>query len=271
MAVGLHGSDVFMAEKRRVRAAWSAAPCARCSFLTGCSPELVDRVCASAFPASSAAVIPYGVDVETFSPGAERREDWRQRLGIPHRRRRCSCRSGRMVTKKGYQVLLRAAAGAPGRSHAKLHLVLRRGRRPAGGVSARQPGRGAIASTFPGSCCATRCPISTVRPTLFVLPAVHDAKGNVDGLPNVILEAMASGLPVVASGISGIPLAITDGREGRLVAEREPAELAAAGEELVADAPQRRRMGAAPGQGRAELTWRAVAGRYRAAYEDALR
>ena len=43
---------------------------------------------------------------------------------------------------------------------------------------------------------------------LFVLPAVHDRAGNVDGLPNVILEAMASGLPVVASQISGIPLAV---------------------------------------------------------------
>ena len=40
---------------------------------------------------------------------------------------------------------------------------------------------------------------------VFVLPAVHDRKGNVDGLPNVILEAMASGLPIVATGVSGIP------------------------------------------------------------------
>jgi glycosyltransferase involved in cell wall biosynthesis len=106
---------------------------------------------------------------------------------------------------------------------------------------------------------------------LFVLPAVHDGKGNVDGLPNVILEAMASGLPVVASGISGIPLAVTDGGTGLLVPEGDAAALLAALRRLVAEPGLARTMGER-GRARAEseLTWDAVAARYREGYLAAL-
>jgi len=106
---------------------------------------------------------------------------------------------------------------------------------------------------------------------LFVLPAVHDSQGNVDGLPNVILEAMASGLPVVASGISGIPLAVEDGRTGLLVPEKDVEALRAALLRLLDDPAESRRMGE---RGRLkavrELTWDAVAARYREGYQAAL-
>jgi glycosyltransferase involved in cell wall biosynthesis len=100
---------------------------------------------------------------------------------------------------------------------------------------------------------------------------VHDGKGNVDGLPNVILEAMASGLPVVASGISGIPLAVEDERTGLLVAERDPEALLGALRRLLVDPAAARSMGE---RGRrkaeAELTWDVVAARYREGYLAAL-
>ena len=106
---------------------------------------------------------------------------------------------------------------------------------------------------------------------LFVLPAVHDAKGNVDGLPNVILEAMASGLPVVASAISGIPLAVEDGVTGLLVPEGDGPACAAALAALALDPPRRAAMGtAARHRAERDLTWDAIATRYRAAYLAAL-
>lgn len=63
---------------------------------------------------------------------------------------------------------------------------------------------------------------------LFVLPAIFDPIGNVDGCPNVILEAMACGKPVVASGISAIPIVVKDGETGILVEKKNIPQLVSA-------------------------------------------
>jgi glycosyltransferase involved in cell wall biosynthesis len=124
---------------------------------------------------------------------------------------------------------------------------------------------------FPGAVLRDALPDLYRAADFFLLPAVHDAKGNVDGLPNVILEAMATGLPVVASRISGIPLAITDGVEGLLVEEKDSTQLLEALSQVVGDRDGRLQMGrAARARAESELTWTAVAGRYRRAYDEAL-
>jgi len=265
LAIGLHGSDVFLAEKGGVRALarWALS---RSRLLTGCSPELVERVRSLGFPRERSRVIPYGVDTAAFSPAPERRALWRQRLGIPERAP-LLLGVGRMATKKGFQVLIEILpallAEVP-----DLHVVL------AGGGDLLAPFRERIRSDrvfFPGSVLRDTLPDLYRAADLFVLPAVHDGKGNVDGLPNVILEAMASGLPVVASGISGIPLAVEDGGTGLLVPEKDPGALLQALRRLLADPAAARAMGE---RGRrkaeSELTWDAVAARYREGYVEAV-
>jgi phosphatidylinositol alpha-1,6-mannosyltransferase len=125
---------------------------------------------------------------------------------------------------------------------------------------------------FPGPVLRDTLPDLYRAADVFTLPAVHDGKGNVDGLPNVILEAMASGLPVVASGISGIPLAVEDGRTGLLVPEQDPGALLTALRRLLTNPGEARRMGEHGRQkAEAELTWDAVAARYREGYVAAAR
>lgn len=267
LAIGLHGSDVFLAEKLGVRAAarW-ALSCS--SLLTGCSPELVDRVTALGFPSERSRVIPYGVDVAAFSPDPARRHLWRQRLEIPETAP-LLLGVGRMATKKGFAVLIEILPALLG-EHPELRVVL------AGGGDLLASFQAATRQWedrvfFPGSVLRDTLPDLYRAADVFVLPAVHDAKGNVDGLPNVILEAMASGLPVVATGISGIPLAVEDGRTGRLVPERDGPALLAAIRRLLADPAAARHLGE---QGRrkaeTELTWDVVAGRYRDGYLGAI-
>ncbi|MEP7311069.1 MAG: glycosyltransferase family 4 protein [Pseudomonadota bacterium] len=65
-----------------------------------------------------------------------------------------------------------------------------------------------------------------------------------EGLPNALMEAMASGLPVVATQVGGIPDVVEDEISGKLVPAKNPALLAAALRALLEDAELRARMGA---------------------------
>lgn len=61
---------------------------------------------------------------------------------------------------------------------------------------------------------------------LFLHPSVTTASGDQEGIPNALLEAMASGLPAIATRHAGIPEVVTDGQTGWLVDEHAPEQLA---------------------------------------------
>ena len=81
--------------------------------------------------------------------------------------------------------------------------------------------------------------------SVVVLPCVVAADGNVDALPTVLLEAMACGLPVVSTALSGIPEIVADGETGYLVPPGDPAALAAAMRRLLEDYALAERLGRA--------------------------
>jgi len=75
------------------------------------------------------------------------------------------------------------------------------------------------------------------RADIFVFPSHYE------GMPMAILEALAAGLPIVATAVGGIPELVGDGENGILVPPREPKALAAAIERLCSDVELRARMG----------------------------
>jgi glycosyltransferase involved in cell wall biosynthesis len=77
---------------------------------------------------------------------------------------------------------------------------------------------------------------------IFVLPCVVGADGSNDIIPNVILEAMAMGVPVVATRLTAIPELIEDGESGLLVPPNDAAALADAIERLIVDKSLRERL-----------------------------
>jgi colanic acid/amylovoran biosynthesis glycosyltransferase len=68
---------------------------------------------------------------------------------------------------------------------------------------------------------------------LFVAPSVTAASGDREGIPNVLKEAMATGMPVVSTRHSGIPELVEDGVSGYLVSERDVGALASRLRDLV--------------------------------------
>ena len=78
-----------------------------------------------------------------------------------------------------------------------------------------------------------------------VLATVQASSGKREGIPNVLKEAMACGLPVVASSISGIPELVDHERSGILIPPRDTHALADALQRLNDDSALRRRMGQA--------------------------
>lgn len=74
------------------------------------------------------------------------------------------------------------------------------------------------------------------RATVMALPCVVARDGDRDGIPNVLVEAAAVGLPIVTTAVSGIPELVRDGETGLVVPDRDPQALAAALERLL-DSP----------------------------------
>ncbi len=80
--------------------------------------------------------------------------------------------------------------------------------------------------------------------TVVAAPCVVAADGDRDGLPTVLIEAMAVGAPVVSTLVTGIPELVRDEETGLLVRERDPYALAAAIQRLLDEAPLRQRLAA---------------------------
>jgi len=261
-AVTLHGSDVFMAERAAPLAAMARRALAGAAHVTSCSADLRDRLLALAGGAGADRVllVPNGTDLGA-PPDAAAAAAVEARLGpAAAGGGPLVVAVGRLVDKKGFGILLEAApAILAGRPDARLAI--------GGGGDLETPLRRRAAElgiadrvAFPGPLSHPEALALIARAEVFVMPSLRDERGNVDGLPIVVLEAMAAGRPVVASDVAGLPLAVADGETGLLVPERDPAALATAVGSLLADPGRARRLGEA-GRSRIEreLNWAAVA------------
>lgn len=181
------------------------------------------------------AVIRHGIDVEAFVPPPD----------SSTRRRGAVASVGRMIDKKGFEVLIDAVAQVVG-SGDPVHLTIYGD----GPLQATLAARIAAAELddhvmLAGEC--TQSELQRLLPTyaLFALtPHVSD-DGDRDGLPTVLVEAMACGLPVVTTDVAGIPDLVEHGVNGIMCPPRQVAPVSAALRMLLADDDRRERMGVA--------------------------
>jgi glycosyltransferase involved in cell wall biosynthesis len=149
---------------------------------------------------------------------------------------------GRPVPKKGYATLLEALARLPGQLHWRFEHI--GDGEELGRLQARAAELGlAERITWRGAQPQAEVLAAYRAADLFVLASQVAADGDRDGLPNVLMEAQSQALPCLATEVSAIPELIRDGETGRLVPPRDPAALAAALAELIADPARRQALG----------------------------
>jgi len=152
-------------------------------------------------------VIPSGVATDVFVPGDKQPGSF---LAV-----------GRLIDKKAPDITLRAfLAGAADHPHARLDIV---GDGPMLGPLRRMVAASGMAArvTLHGALPHDRVREMLARTEVFVQHSLTDAKGNTEGLPTSIQEALAAGCIVLSTRHAGIPEAVIEGETGYLVAEHD--------------------------------------------------
>jgi glycosyltransferase involved in cell wall biosynthesis len=266
LVVSLHGSDVYVAETLAPARAAARRAFRRAGFVTACSADLATRAIALGADPSRIETIPYGVDAGRFHPDPAARRARRRELGVGDAVPLCVA-AGRLVRKKGFEYLVDAIAALPQAvlaiaGEGTLHDELRE-RARAAGVAERVRLLGNQTQDRVGELFAAA--------DMICVPSVRDDSGNVDGLPNVVLEALASGTPVITTTAGGIGAVVEDQRTAMVVPERDAAAIAAAMANIASNPDAARQLGAAA---RAEVSarfgWERAAARFEAAYDRAL-
>jgi glycosyltransferase involved in cell wall biosynthesis len=153
---------------------------------------------------------------------------------------------GRMVEKKGFNYLLAACRRLKDSGYDFQCRII-------GGADKHTPVIEALIEQLQLSDIVTLQPAVTQeelasiynQATLFALPCQIIDNGDRDGIPNVLVEAMAMELPVVSTNISGIPELVEHRHNGLLVEQKSAAALASAMSELLNNPGLRKRLGLA--------------------------
>jgi len=191
------------------------------------SDALRARAIARGYPEAKTLTHYNGVDLDRFRPDAMPREPGL----ILH--------VGRLVEKKGTKVVIEAVAGIVG---AKLAII---GEGPLRKTLERQARELGDRVSFLGALTSDDVAQWMRRACVLAAPSLTAADGDAEGLPNVVVEAAASGLPVVGTAHSGIPEAIDEGISGFLVPENNVGALATRLAALLVSESRRNEMGIA--------------------------
>lgn len=286
LVVTLHGSDVFVAQRYRV-----LLPAVRFALHTArhviaVSDDLAQRAVSLGLCPERLTVLPNGVDVQRFRPVREEPQlpasgivgqlslrlgqdpPWVRSGSSPAEAQlappptKVIMAMGRLVYKKGFSYLLRAMPLVLEQCPGAVLVIAGDGdlRAELEGT-ARELGLGQQV-IFPGHIPWDQAHRLLALADVLVVPSVHDQAGNVDGLPIVLLEAMATGCAIVASDVAGIPQVIHDGQNGLLVPEKQPSALAGAICRILGDESLRRHLGeGARSAAVGNLSWRRIAER----------
>jgi glycosyltransferase involved in cell wall biosynthesis len=267
LVVSVHGSDVALSERSRAAGRMTGWSFTRSTAVVAPSADLLER--AQVLGAGGILErIPYGADADALSapPAAAAALRARLRLGAEDI---IVAGIGRLLRVKGFEFLVSAHARALDELP-ELRLVLVGDGDERASLEEQVRSLGVADSVrIVGAAARNEIPAYLAAADLVAVPSVRH-EGYVDGLPNVALEALAAGRPLVATNVGGLPELVRPGVTGVLVAEKDSAALADAILELARDPVLRKRLG---DEGRREIreerSWEAVGQRYVEVFEAA--
>jgi glycosyltransferase involved in cell wall biosynthesis len=233
LVVSFRGQDVLLV--RRARASWRRTFFKRAALLMARSEEMRRDLIEMGFPEANVAVHPSCIRVGDI-PFAERTPPRSEEETV-------ILMAGRMAPKKGMPDGLRAfAACRPGPRVPQLRIAGDGPQRIELERLARELGV-AERVTFLGAMPRTELLREMQSAHLFMLPCRTAPDGEKEGIPNVLKEAQATGLPVLSTTHAGIPEAVADGESGLLAPEGDADALARRLGDLLADPPRWAAMG----------------------------
>lgn len=235
LVVSMHGSDVAMAERNSLFRGIAQRIFAHSRMNTACSGDLHRRALHLGAVPTSTHVLPYGVSVDAFDPNSGDRAWVAERFGIAPDAPLIVA-VGRFVYKKGFHTLIESLVDLRN-THPNVRLLLV-GYGDLRDEYLRRANEIGVADliVMPGQLLRDDVAKAIASADVYCVPSVHDESGNVDGLPNALLEGMAAGRAVVASDVAGIPDVIRHGEHGLLVPEGDVGALSQAIASLI-DAP----------------------------------
>ena len=265
LVVSAHGSDLAVSERSAAVGRATRWSLGRAAAVAAPSGDLLQR--AQALGARGRLEqIAYGADADAMSAPPGVGFALRERLGLTPDDI-VVAGIGRLLRVKGFEYLVAAHAHAL-EEFPQLRLVLVGDGDERGRLEERVRALEIADSVrFAGTAARDEIPAYLSAADIVVVPSVR-YEGYVDGLPNVALEAMAAGRPLVATDVGGLPELVRQGITGVLVAEKDPSALADGILELARDPDLRERLGA---EARREIceerSWESVGRRYVELYE----
>jgi phosphatidyl-myo-inositol dimannoside synthase len=232
LAISLHGSDIFVARGTPAFGHVASWVFRQAAVVTACSEDLRQGALELGALPQKVHLVPWGADPERFSPAVQPLD--RSCFGL-NQTTVLLVGLGRIVAKKGFDILVRTLPTLL-ESDPRVHVLI-------GGDGDQREVLAKLAATLgvqdhvhlPGRISWDDVPAFLAMGNVFVLPSVRDAAGNVDGLPTVLLEALALGKPVVATRIGGVPLVVEDGVNGILCPPGDTDTLTEAISRLIGD------------------------------------
>lgn len=267
LVISIPGSDILVSEMNFIFRWMARFAFATANLITTNSSDLRDSAIKIGAKPEKFKFIIYGVDPDVFQPDETKTKILRKKLGIKDKEI-VILAVGRLVYKKGFDVLIKSIPLVVKEYPDVKVVIVGKGGLEDDLINLTNSLKVKEYVLFIGNVMRDEISDYYNMADIFAMPSVMRP---VDGLNVCVVEAMASGKPIVASNVGGNPLVVRDGKNGFLFNEGDSVQLAKRIVKLLASPSLRKKFGECSRQMvLKEFNWEYLARSYIRAFEEIL-